>query len=381
MSRHTPNKKTALFSARATLKIDLGAVKRNYQRLQDSVGRTVKVGASIKADAYGLGAARVGKTLYGAGCRNFFVATPGEGKILRDAIGDTASIFVLNGPAPRDTALYNGADLKPVINSIEQVQIWLEATGDAKRRPACALHIDTGMNRLGLTEEDAQRLSRDKKTLGKIVPMLIMSHLANAPDKNNPANEVQLNRFKKAAAQFPITPLSLANSPGIALGKKYHFQMVRAGLGLFAKDITNNPADNKTENTVSLMAPVLQVRRINAGDAVGYDGTFTAKKPMKLAIVAAGYADGIPVSASATNTESGGFAIMQGKKVPIISRVSMDLTILDASALSTNPRLGDWAEFMGDDLLALAKKSGTIPYELLTRLVTRCRRDYVSDKK
>jgi len=357
----------AQYSARPTLKVDLAAIQRNYNRLQEYVGRSVKVAASIKADAYGLGAERVGRALYGAGCRNFFVATAGEGKILRSAIGDTASIFVLNGPAPRDTSLYYGNDLKPVINSMEQAQAWLSATRDAKRRPACAVHIDTGMNRLGLSVE-------------KLVPMLIMSHLANAPNKESAANAEQLLRFQKAAAQFPVMPMSLANSPGIFLGKKYHFQMVRAGLGLFAKDITNNPASNLSENAVSLMAPVLQVRNISKGDALGYDGTYVAPRDMTVAIVGAGYADGIPVAASATHKKSGGFARLQGRIVQIVGRVSMDLTILDVTNIPRELKLGDWAEFMGDDLAALAKDCGTIPYELITRLGARCRRDYYNSE-
>lgn len=368
----------AQYSARPTLKIDLAAIQRNYNRLQDHVGRSVKVAASIKADAYGLGAERVGRTLYGAGCRNFFVATAGEGKILRSAIGDTASIYVLNGPAPRDTSLYYGADLKPVINSMEQAQAWLSATREAKRRPACAIHIDTGMNRLGLSLEDAKTLGRNRKMLEKIVPMLIMSHLANAPNKDSAANAEQLLRFQKAAAQFPVMPMSLANSPGIFLGKKYHFQMVRAGLGLFAKDITSDRASNLTENAVSLMAPVLQVRNINKGETLGYDATYVAQSDMKVAIVGAGYADGIPVSASSTHKKSGGFARLQGRIVQIIGRVSMDLTILDVTNLPRELKLGDWAEFMGNDLSALAKDCGTIPYELITRLGARCRRDYYS---
>lgn len=378
MTRHTPDNQAVNFSARPTLKIDLGAIKRNYTRIQDRVGRSVKVAASIKADAYGLGAERVGRTLYGAGCRNFFVATAGEGKILRSAIGDTATIFVLNGPAPRDVSLYNGADLKPVINSYEQAQLWLEATREAKRRQACALHIDTGMNRLGLSSDDVERMSRNRKMLDKIVPMLIMSHLACAPDKDHPMNAQQLSRFKKAAARFPVLPMSLVNSPGIFLGKPYHFQMVRAGLGLFAKDITNAPENNVTENTVSLMAPVLQVRKIAKRETIGYDATFTAKHDMKAAIVGAGYADGIPVSASGTETYMNGFAKLQGRRVAIIGRVSMDLTILDITHMPREPKLGDWAEFMGDDLHDLAKAAGTIPYELITRLGTRSRRDYYS---
>ncbi|MEP6342256.1 MAG: alanine racemase [Maricaulaceae bacterium] len=373
-----PHEMTAQYSARATLKIDLGAVQRNYHALQNKLGRSVKLASSIKADAYGLGAIRVGKTLYGAGCRNFFVATPGEGKILRQAIGDTASIFVLNGPAPRDLALYHGADLKPVINSFEQAKVWLDMISDARRHPACAIHIDTGMNRLGFGLKDLELLAGNKRMVEKLVPVLIMSHLACASDPNSKMNDAQLGRFRRLAAKFPVMPLSLANSPGIYLGKQYHFQMVRAGLGLYAKDISNDKANNITENALSLMAPVLQVRNVAKGESLGYNASYVAKRDMKIAIVGAGYADGIPVASSSTHTQGGGYARMQGLTVPIVGRVSMDLTILEVTNLRRELQLGDWAEFLGNDLLALAKSAGTIPYEILVRMGSRCRRDYFS---
>ena len=371
-----PHEGAVQYSARPTLKIDLGAIQRNYHALQNKLGRSVKLAASVKADAYGLGAARVGKTLYGSGCRNFFVATPGEGRLLRQAIGDTASIFVLNGPAPRDLSLYHGSDLKPVINSFEQAKTWLDMVKDAKRHPACAIHIDTGMNRLGLSLKDLELISGNRRMVDKLVPVLIMSHLACAPDPTSEMNATQLNRFKRLASKLPVLPLSLANSPGIFLGKNYHFQMVRAGLGLYAKDISNDKANNITENALSLMAPVLQVRDVAKGESLGYNASYVAKRDMKIAIVGAGYADGIPVASSSTHTQGGGYARMQGLTVPIVGRVSMDLTMLEVTNLRRELQLGDWAEFLGNDLLALAKSAGTIPYEILVRMGTRCRRDY-----
>ena len=148
------------FSTRPVLKIDLDAIKANYKALQDKVG-SVKIAASVKADAYGLGAERVGKTLYGAGCRNFFVATAGEGKLLRNAIGDNSSIYVLNGPSPRDLTLFFGSRLKPVINSLVQARMWAEAAATAKAAPYSAIHIDTGMNRLGFSQEEFEIFSKN----------------------------------------------------------------------------------------------------------------------------------------------------------------------------------------------------------------------------
>ena len=272
-------------------------------------------------------------------------------------------------------SLFQGFDLKPVINNFEQARLWLEGTKNAPRRPASAIHIDTGMNRLGFDHEGIERLTRNSRMMQDLVPRLIMSHLACAPTPKHPMNGEQLARFKQCAARFPVTDLSLVNSAGIALGKPYHFQMVRAGLGLYAKDVSDDPTQNITENVISLMAPVLQIRTLKAGDTIGYDATFKADKEMKLAIVGVGYADGLPRALSAASGQSGGHAIMQGKAVPIVGRVSMDLTALDVSALKS-VKLGHWADFLGEDLHIIAQKAGTISYELLTNLGTRCRREY-----
>jgi len=308
------------FTTRPTLRINLGAIKSNYLALQDKVG-TVKIGASVKADAYGLGVEPVSRALYGAGCRTFFVATAGEGKILREAIGDNASIYVLNGPAPQDLTLYFTFKLKPVINSLEQARIWLNEADRAKHAPFTALHIDTGMNRLGLSATDVEQLSKNTSLYKALGPDLIMSHLACAPDANNPMNATQLERFQRYSAQFPITPLSL----------------------------------------------------------IGYNASYRAESDMKIAILGAGYADGIPVASSfATSGQKTkpSFVTLLKQRVPIVGRVSMDLTMVDISRLNKAPNLGDWAEFRGENLQTDAQTLGTVNYELLVRLGQRCRRTY-----
>lgn len=369
-SEHGPS-----FSTRPAVQIDLGAIKENYLALQKKVG-SVKIGASVKADAYGLGAERVGKALYGAGCRNFFIATAGEGKLLRAAIGDNSSIYVLNGPSPRDLSLFFGSRLKPVINSLVQARLWADAIKTAKAAPYSAIHIDTGMNRLGFSESEFEALCKNRPLRDGINHEFIMSHLACGPDANNPMNAEQLAKFKRLSGRLPIGPMSLANTAGIYLGKKYHFQMVRPGIGLYGGQATTDPAQETIKPVVSLMAPVLQIRGLKKGDTVGYDAAYTAPKDMTIATVGAGYADGVPISTSGTKDKPRAHATLLRQRVPIIGRVSMDLTILDISNIKP-PRIGDWAVFRGDQLSIDAKAAGTLNYELLTRIGQRCRRIYL----
>lgn len=363
------------YSTRPTLRVDLQQIRANYDALKDKVG-AAKIGASVKADAYGLGAVAVAKTLYGAGCRIFFVATAGEGKMLRDGVGPNAAIYVLNGPAPRDKGVLLGAKLKPVINSLEQAHYWADVARGINEPPYTAIHIDTGMNRLGLSFDDVVELGRDKSMWAALNPEWVMSHLACASDAANPTNKTQLQRFRKAAAQLPLTPLSLANTAGIYLGKPYHFQMVRPGIGLYGGVATNNPDQEVSQPVATLMAPILQVRWVKAGETLGYNGTYVAPRDMRVAVVGAGYADGVPVNQSNTGT-----AILHDEEVKIVGRVSMDLTMIDATDANLAVEVGGVVIFRGKHLETEASQSGTINYELLTRLGQRCRRDYWKPKK
>jgi len=368
--------KFSKYSTRPSLRIDLTALRRNYQTLKKRVG-AVTVGASVKADAYGLGIKPVARSLYGAGCRVFFVATAGEGKLLREAVGDTPSIYVLNGPASKDLRLFFGADLKPVINTLEQAHLWSEAAGPVGSPPFSAVHIDTGMNRLGLSTEALTQLSRHKILFESLRTDLVMSHLACAPDKTHKMNGEQLTRFKRASAQLPLKPLSLANSAGIFLGKPYHFQMVRPGISLYGGKATLDPRQENTVPVVTLQAPVIQIRQIKAGETLGYNASFTAQRDMTVVVVGAGYADGIPVASSSTTKRRVGYGSLQKTRIPIIGRVSMDLTILDVSKLKKPVSTGDMVEFRADQLERDASDNQTLNYELLVRLGQRCRREYI----
>ena len=358
------------YSTRPTLRIDLTQLRANYEALSNLAPKA-KVAASVKADAYGLGAEAVGRTLYGAGCRIFFVATAGEGKILREAIGPNGAIYVLNGPAPRDRGVLLGAKLKPVINSMKQARYWAEVVSETNEPPFTAIMIDTGMNRLGLSADDVQELSRDKPLWRALNPDWVMSHLACASLPDHPLNAVQLKRFKSLAATLSPTPLSLASTAGIYLGRDYHFGLVRPGIGLYGGTATVRPEQEVTKPVVTLLAPILQVREVRAGETIGYDATYTAPRDMRVATVGAGYADGLPVALS--NTAE---AIIHDQPVPIVGRISMDLTILDVTDVHLPVQVGGVVAFLGEQLAAQAKAAGTIDYELLVRLGQRLRRNY-----
>jgi len=352
------------------MRVNLENLRYNYEALKKRVGNA-KIGASVKADAYGLGAVQVGRALYGAGCRIFFVATAGEGKILREAIGPNGAIYVLNGPSPRDKGVLLGAKLKPVINSMEQARYWASVASSVNEPPYTAIHIDTGMNRLGFDAEEFAEFAKDRKLWSTLHPEWVMSHLACAPDAAHPLNKTQLARFKKAAAQLPITPMSLANTAGIYLGKPYHFQMVRPGIGLYGGYATIKPAQEDVRPVVTLLAAILQIREISKGETLGYNASYTAPRDMRVAVVGAGYADGVPVLAS-----NKGYATLHDEQVPIVGRVSMDLTMLDITDVHLPKQVGGVVALRGDQLSAEAETIGTINYEMLTRLGQRCRRDY-----
>jgi alanine racemase len=332
----------------ARLYVSPGAVADNWRffaRLSDAECAPV-----VKADAYGLGADAIAIALARAGAQTFFVATIGEGRALRDVLGGARRIFVLNGVcAAEDIATMQAAALTPVLNSPEQIALWRGAG-------PCALHIDTGMNRLGL--QPAQIAAADG-----LQPDLVMSHLANASAPNHPKNAQQRARFTDLAARFPNAKKSLGASAGALLGADYAFDMIRPGIGLYG----GGPLDagNPSFSTAArLTAPLLTVFDIPAGETIGYGGTFTAQKPMRLGTAALGYADGWLRSLSGS-----GYALVGGARCPLLGRVSMDLVTLDLSA-ARNARAGDEAEFLGDGVKVdeVAAWAGTIPYEILTNL-------------
>ncbi|OYW43260.1 MAG: alanine racemase [Rhodobacterales bacterium 12-64-8] len=342
------------------LQIDLDALVANWRMFQRRAGHAYAA-AVVKADAYGLGAEPVAKALAKAGCSRFYVAWPQEGSALRRILGATPEINVFHGPT-RDTmdafAMYQ---LVPVLNHLEQIDMWL--SGNINPRPA-SLHVDTGMNRLGLSEA---HWAAAAKMLPK--PHKLVSHLA-CGDEDSPRNKEQLEAFQRSSALWPGVPRSLSATGGAYLGADFHFDEIRPGIGLYGggpKPTEGSPP----HNVVTLTAPVLQVRDIKKGETVGYGQSWTAKANTQLATVGLGYADGFLRAAS-----NRGKAHVQGETRPIVGRVSMDLIVIDVTGLSVSP--GDDVEFLGPNIPPgeAANQMGTIDYEVLTGLGARLDRRY-----
>jgi alanine racemase len=370
---------TAAARAGAVLTINLDAIAANYRRLRDLAGSGVACAAVVKANAYGLGAPEVGLKLQTEGCRQFFVATVDEGLMLRHtfedaAPGDVPEIFVLAGPTRASAPAFADGWLTPVLNSLEQLDIWRAFAAEAGRPLAGVLHIDTGMSRLGLTPADFRQVASDPSLLDGIVPRLVMSHLACGDEPEHPMNAEQRAAFRELAALLPRVPRSLANSAGTLLGRPYHFEMVRPGIALYGPDPFTTRINNLTECVV-LKAKIIQVRQIDTPQTVGYGATHQAAGPTRIATVPVGYADGYPRALG-----NAGFGLVDGVRVPVVGRVSMDLITLDVSALPPSRCTQDTEVTLlgeGVDIDELADAAGTIAYEILTHLGQRYHREYI----
>ena len=361
----------ALAGGRVT--IDLAALADNWRSL-DRLAPGAETAAVVKADGYGVGAEAAVRALAAAGCRTFFVALPDEGLTARRAAPD-AVIYILNGVFEGAEETLAKADLRPVLGSWPEIEAWAAfRPGGAK--PSAAIHIDTGMNRLGLTLHEALALARRPDLLGAIGPSLVMSHLACADTPDHPLNQAQLALFGEIRREFAGIPASLANSAGTLLGGDFHFDLVRPGIGLYgAAAMTGVPP---LRTVVTLEARVIQVREAEAGETVGYGATERLKRPSRLALLSVGYADGYHRTASSSDEKPGARAQLRGRMAPLVGRVSMDLIAIDATDLPVVHR-GDWAELFGPNspVDEVAAAAGTIGYELLTGLGGRCERRYV----
>lgn len=349
----------------ARLTVDLSALKANWHRLA-SLAPEAECAAVIKADAYGTGIGRAAPALWEAGCRTFFVAHLSEGLGVR-AILPEAAIYVLNGLPPGAAEAFAGADLRPVLGSPEELTEW--ASVSSGRRPA-ALHVDTGMNRLGFSVPEALALSGDPRIRAAGID-LVMSHFVSAERPDDPVNARQIADFAQVRAALPGLRGSLANSSGIFLGGTRH-DLLRPGYALFGGNPTPG-RNNPMRPVVRLEAGIVQVRQVEAGMSVGYNGQWTAPGPRRLATLSLGYADGLPRSLSGR-----GHALVGGVACPILGLVSMDLIILDVTDAPA-ARRGAVAVLIGDalDIDTVGRAAGTIGYEILTGLGSRYVRDYV----
>jgi alanine racemase len=359
--------------------VSLGAIQRNYKKLRDAA-KTAETACVVKANAYGLGVREVLPALEQAGCRTVFVATLTEAAIVRSLSKDVA-IFVLDGLFADSAPQYAGSEAWPVLSSFEEIEDWASFCQFRGQRYPAAVHIDTGMARLGLPAEDARRLAATPGLLAAFDLKLIISHLACADEPGHAMNEAQRARFEELTGLFPGIPRSLANSAGILLGPQFHFDLTRPGIALYGGRATSS-GSNPMEPVASLFGRIAQLRWAEAGETVGYGAAQTLKRRTKIATVTAGYADGFFRALSASDTSDGPPGYIGAHRLPLLGRVSMDLITYDATDVPDELiKRGGFVEILGERVTVddLAAYAGTIGYEVLTSLGRRYQRVYVDD--
>jgi alanine racemase len=357
------------------LTVDLAAIEANWRSLGHRA-MPAECAAVIKADGYGCGIEKVAAALAKAGCKTFFVADLAEARQVRNVAPDPA-IYVLNGLLSGTAGSYADIRARPVIGSMVELAEWDAFASVNQWHGGAALHVDTGMNRLGISVNEAAALAPRIRSENHGITLL-MSHLACAEQPEHPLNERQISVFREVRMLYRGIPSSLANSSGIFLGQAAHCDMVRPGVALYGV----NPIPGKSNPmrpVIELQARIAQVRTVPRGETVGYDAAWTAKRTTRIAVVAVGYADGYLRAASASDEAPGADAIVAGRRCPLAGRVSMDLLAIDITELPDNAaRRGDLATLIGGEITvdALAAAVGTIGYEVLTSLGRRYHRVY-----
>jgi alanine racemase len=357
------------------LTVDLAAIEANWRALGSRTLPT-ECAAVIKADGYGCGIEPVAARLAQSGCKTFFVADLAEARRVRAAAEEPA-IYVLNGLLPDTAAVYPELRARPVIGSMQELAEWDAFCTAQGWHGGAALHVDTGMNRLGISANEAAALAPRIRSENHGITLL-MSHLACAEVPEHPLNERQIKLFREVRLLYRGIPSSLANSSGIFLGNAAHCDMVRPGVALYGVNPTPGQR-NPMRPAIQLQARIVQVRNVPKGETVGYDAAWTARHATRIAVVAVGYADGYLRASSSSDAAPGGDAIVAGQRCPLAGRVSMDLLAIDITELPDGAaRRGDLVTLIGDEITVddVAIKAGTIGYEVLTSLGRRYRRIY-----
>ncbi|MGB0750192.1 MAG: alanine racemase [Magnetospiraceae bacterium] len=357
----------------AVLSIDLRAVVGNWWVLNGIAGPGRGCAAVVKADAYGVGLAPVARALWQAGCQDFFVALLEEGLALREILPN-AAIYVLTGANAATVDIFARYRLKPVLNTPNQINVWLIACQAQGEKLPAAIHVDTGMNRLGLAMGEAEALAQEGRDALRTMGIdLVMSHLACAEDRGHPKNQEQLAAFQDIRRRLPMGRASFANSSGIFLGPDFGFDLFRPGVALYGINPTPD-RENPMAPVVRLQAKIIQVREVDSAMTVGYGATHVVAEKGRIATIAVGYADGYLRSLSSSGT-----VYIGDVPVPVVGRVSMDLVTLDVSHLPENQvRPGTVVDVIGphNPADAVAAAAGTIGYEILTSLGARYYRHY-----
>jgi alanine racemase len=360
------------------LTVDLGALVANWRALQRRALPS-ECAAVVKADAYGCGIGEVTTALSRAGCKTFFVADLFEARQVRQAAPE-ATLYVLNGLMPTTAPVYADLRARPVIGSVLELAEWDAFVAGQNWRGGAALHVDTGMNRLGISVNEAAAMASRIRSENHGIT-LVMSHLACADTPEHPLNERQIALFREVRMLYRGIPSSLANSSGIFLGDKAHCDVVRPGVAMYGVNPTPGKP-NPMRPVIELKARVAQVRTVARGETVGYGASWTTRKGARIAIAAVGYADGYLRASGSSDETPGGSAIVAGKRCPLAGRVSMDLLAIDVTELpEAKVRRGDAATLIGDDLTLdeVARGASTIAYEFLTALGRRYHRVYRRD--
>lgn len=363
--------------AGSRLTIDLGALGRNWRTLAD-LSPASECAAVVKADAYGLGIPEAVPALSAAGAKTFFVAHLSEAREARAAAPD-ATVYALNGLPPGACDAFAKARIRPVLGSAAEIAEWAAfLSGSGADLPA-AVHIDTGMRRLGLAPDEA----RSALPALPFAPALLMSHLSCGDEPDRPETEAQRALFAELRALVPGIPASLANSAGTLLGRTADggdlgLDLRRPGVALYG----SNPIDGRPsplKSVVRIESRVIQVRDVPADAAVGYGGAERVRRRTKLAVISFGYADGIVRAGGSEDGRPGASAAIGGVLCPYVGRISMDLIAVDVTDVTPEVKRGDFVEVLGDTMGvdALAKACGTISYEMLTGLGRRYERRYV----
>ena len=358
----------------AILEINLKALSKNYKLIKKNLKNTTECAATVKADAYGIGAIKVVKSLIADGCKTFFVAHLSEAVELRK-ISRKIRIFCYHGIDKKNYLEFIKFNVIPIANSIDQLNLINMLNKKKKFNRAIAVHFDTGMSRLGLDENETNEFIVNKVKYNSIKIDLVMSHLACGDQIKHPMNTKQLDRFRIIRKHFPNSKASLANSAGIFINKKYHFDLVRPGIALYGGSPFLNSKIN-FHHVINLKAKVIQIRKIKKNDTIGYGATFKAKRNMYIGTIAVGYADGF------NRKFSNNMNVYHGnKQLKVLGRVSMDLMTIDLTPIYTAKK---YNKLMYVDVInkfnninILSDRINTIPYEILTSLGNRYKRKYI----
>jgi len=358
----------------ALLEIDLKALSKNYKNIKNKLDKNVHCAATVKANAYGIGDKPVIKNLIKDGCKIFFVAHFSEAVRLR-IYSKSIKIFCYHGINLKNFKEFMKFNIIPVTNTLQQVLMIDSLNKQKKFNKKIAIHFDTGMSRLGLDKKETKWLLNNKSKISNIKIELIMSHLACADQPKNPMNVKQLKKFNLIRKEFKKSKASLANSAGVFLNKKYHFDLVRPGIALYGGNPFINK-DIKLHNVIKLKAKVIQIRQIQKNDTVGYGATFKAKKDMLIGTIAIGYADGINRKFS-----NNMYVSLNNINLKVLGRISMDLITIDMSHF---PELLNSKKIIYVDVINklnninnVSKNINTISYEILTSLGNRYKRKYI----